>query len=54
MRDEMRERQREEFHVSTHPSTQAKAKTKAVAGLGLRNISSHTHIPCWVIPLMAA
>ena len=34
-RDEMRDR--EELHVSTHPSAQAKAKAKAKDGLGLRN-----------------
>ena len=31
----MRETEREELHVSTHPSVQAKAKAKAKAGLGL-------------------
>ena len=35
MRDEMR--QREELHVSTHPSAQAKETAKAKAGLGLCN-----------------
>ena len=36
MRYEMM-RDREELHVSTHPSAQAKAKAKAKAGLGLHN-----------------